>query len=203
MINVILADDHEVFRQGLAKLFDADDEIITVESVGDGDSLIEYLKSEQIDIAVTDVSMPGPGVQGIVDQITKLRLKTKVLVLTMHEDISLAKNLLACGVSGFVLKHSAFHEIKEAIAAIYNGGRYASPSIASKLIGPPVNKPLTGRELEVVLLIADGLTNPLIAKELGISVNTVQTHRARAMEKLGARSGVELVRRLVEGGLLR
>lgn len=203
MLNIVLADDHQVFREGLAKLFAADEDIHIVDMVGDGDALAKAIQDNEIDIAVMDVSMPGPGVLGICRQIEEFKLKTRVMVLTMHEEISLAKELLEHGASAFVLKRSAFHEIKEAISAIRQGERYASPSVATRLVGSPSAKPLSSRELEVVLLIADGLTNAEVADQLRISISTVQTHRARAMEKLNVRSGIELVRRLVENGLLR
>ena len=204
MLRIVLGDDHEVFRQGLAKLFEGHDDIQLVGHVSNGHELIELVKSEQTDIALVDVSMPGPGMCGICEAIEALSVPTKVIVLTMHEDATLAQEALAAGAHGFVIKRNAFREIQDALQCVQRGETFVSPTITARTMVPAGggSQRLTVRELEVVRLVADGLSNQRIAKQLGISIKTVQTHRARAMEKLEVHSAAALVRRLADAGLL-
>ncbi len=204
MIRIVIADDHEIFREGLAQLFNSSDDVELVGLAEDGDSLLQLVSDFDVDVAVVDISMPGPGVSGICQQIANLGLNTKVVVLTMHQDARRAYQLIANGASGYVLKRNAFAELREALAAIMRGETFVSHLLANELVELMSGKTqaLSTRELQVVQLVARGDTNARIAATLDISIKTVQTHRARAMEKLDVHSAAELVRRLSELGLL-
>ncbi len=204
MIRVAIADDHEIFREGLAQLFHASDEVELVGQAKDGDSLLELVQQQIVDIAIVDISMPGPGVSGICQQFEVLGLETKVVVLTMHQDARRAYQLIADGASGYVLKRNAFAELREALSAILRGETFVSQLLTNELaeLMSGRTQTLSARELEVVRHVAQGDTNARIAATLDISIKTVQTHRARAMEKLDVHSAAELVRKLSELGLL-
>lgn len=203
MISVVLADDHEILRQGLVQLLRTLEDVEVLAEVSDGDQLLAEVTSRRPDVAVVDVSMPGPGVLGICQAIRERGLATKVVVLTMHQSADIARQLLGGGAAAYVLKKSALAELQTAIRSVVAGSSYVSPSLAAEVITSPDRAVrMTERELDVIRLIAQGNTNQRIARQLSISEKTVQTHRARAMEKLGVHSGPELVRRAIEIGLL-
>lgn len=204
MTRIAIADDHEIFREGLAQLFNASDEVELVGLAKDGDALLELVEQQEIDVAVVDISMPGPGVSAICKRIHDFGVGTKVVVLTMHQDARRAYQLLADGASGYVLKRNAFSELRDALAAIVRGETFVSQLLANELAKLMSGKTqtLSTRELQVVQLVAQGDTNARIAATLDISIKTVQTHRARAMEKLEVHSAAELVRRMSHLGLL-
>ena len=205
MITIAIADDHEIFREGLVNLFSSDDRFQVVCQCDNGDELLELLAETSVDVAIIDVSMPGPGVLGIQQRVQSLEGNARLLVLTMHQDASMAMQFLAGGVKGFVLKRNAFQELRDAVLAVASGESFVSSSIAGRVAELSTGKTivLTNRELDVVRLVADGHINQRIASMLEISVKTVQTHRARAMEKLNVHSATELVRALTKLGLLQ
>lgn len=205
---VLLADDHAIVRDGIAKLL-ADFGFDVVGTVGDGQALLEACKRLDPDIIVTDISMPGP-VNGL-DAVARLRAdrcRGKIIVLTMHHDADLAAHATRAGASGYLLKHSAGEELVSAIEQVLQGRVYLTPAVTKDLLerlaaGPRREEPeLTPRQREVLRLIADGMRMKEIASTLGLSTRTVETHKYEMMRILGVDSTATLVRYAIEHGLV-
>jgi len=207
MIRVIVADDHIIFRQGLLKLLQSAEGITVAGEAGDGKEALTMILNESPDIAVLDISMPGLSGIEISKELKARGSATKVVYLTMHNDELTAGKALASGVSGYILKDDAFEDLLYAIKAVASGGKFISPSISDKILQPfplkSVEKNiLTEREREILKLIASGMTNRKIADKLSISVKTVETHRARILQKLDFHTTAELVKYAIKTGLL-
>ncbi len=210
-IRILIADDHAVVRSGLRALFAADPEIEVVGEAENGDETLRLADTLSPDTILLDLTMPPEN--GIK---TTLRLKAKhpeitVLILTMHEDESLLHEALRAGAAGYVIKRAEEAEIIQAIHATSRGDIYVHPAMTRALLHQPVTTehrrgapidPLTRRELDVLRLLAKGNTNRQIAGLLGLSMRTVENHRANLMGKLGLVSRVELVNYAEEHNLL-
>jgi len=205
---VVLADDHVIVRDGIAKLL-ADFGFDVIGAVGDGLALLEAVKRLDPDIIVTDISMPGP-INGL-DAVARLRAegcRGKIIVLTMHHDADLAAHATRVGASGYLLKHSAGEELVSAIEQVLQGRVYLTPAVTRELLerlaaGPDRDEPqLTPRQREVLRLIADGMRMKEIASTLGLSTRTVETHKYEMMRILGVDSTATLVRYALEHGLI-
>jgi|YNPNPStandDraft_1061719.scaffolds.fasta_scaffold20081_3 two-component system response regulator NreC len=213
-IRVLLADDHAVLRAGLRALLNAQPDIEVVGEAGDGAQAVQLARALTPDIALLDISMPGLDGLAAVQQIRRLCSSTRVVVLTMHEEEGFLRQVLDAGGTGYVLKRAAETELLTAIRAAYRGEAFVDPAMTRSLIQgylgqedtfgqPPADAELSPRETEVLALIAAGYSNQQIAEKLVISVKTVETHKAHIMEKLGARSRVDLVRYALDKGLLK
>jgi len=208
MIRVIVADDHIIFRQGLLKLLQSAEGITITGEAGDGKEALAMIVKESPDIAVLDISMPGLNGIDISKELNAMGSATKVVYLTMHNDVLTAQKALTSGVvSGYILKDDAFEDLIYAVKAVTAGGKFISPSIFDKILQPsPIRAVekniLTEREREILKLIASGLTNRKIADKLSISIKTVETHRARILQKLDFHTTVELVKYAIRTGLL-
>jgi len=207
MIRVIVADDHVIFRQGLLKLLQSAEGITVAGEAGDGKEALAMIVKESPDIALLDISMPGLSGIEISKELKARGCATKVVYLTMHNDVLTAKQALISGVSGYILKDDAFEDLLYAIKAVASGRKFISPSISDKILHLSPLKVvekniLTEREREILKLIASGLTNKKIADKLSISVKTVETHRARILQKLDFHTTVELVKYAIKTGLL-
>lgn len=211
-LRVFLADDHAVVREGLKALINAQSGMEVVGEAADGLTACELIPALRPDVVVMDVSMPRlTGSQATA----RLRLEcphVRVLALTVHEDKGYIRQLLAAGAAGYVLKRAAAEELIHAIRAVAAGGVYLDPGMAGKVVGGFVRKPtvatsvggeLSDREADVARQTAAGHSNKEIAVRLELSVKTVETYRARAMEKLGLRSRADLVRYAVQQGWLQ
>lgn len=172
----------------------------------------------QPDVAVVDISMPGLNGLEAVREMAGSGLPTKVLILTMHETEQYAMEALSLGASGYIIKRSTAEELAKAIRSVYRGETYVCPSVAGKLLqhycqarssgssepqqaGP--KKDLTHRQKQILQLIAQGKTNREISEILCISLRTVQTHRAKLMERLNLHSTAELTRYAIREGLVQ
>jgi len=209
---VLMVDDHPVVLAGLKALVEADSDFCVVGEARDGRTALQLAKQLLPEIVVLDISMPE--MNGIEVAIALLadQPQCRVLVLTVHEDRAYLSQLLELGVSGYLLKRSASEELIRALHAIVAGGMYLDPAVAGKVVGRPARDAagpqagqtadLSGRETDVLRLVACGHSNKEISARLNISVKTVETYKARAMEKLGYRSRVEVVRYAAERGWL-
>jgi len=205
VIRLLLADDHAIFRQGLAKLLDAWPEAKVVAEAADGQEAWELILRDKPDVAVVDIKMPKMSGIEIAEQVGAQRLSTRVVLLTMHDEPALALEAEHAGVHGYVLKDNTFEELSKAIEKVAAGRRYMSPSVSENLQAFRLNSggvTLSPRERHVLKLIASGLSGKAIARELGISPKTVETHRDRLMTKLSLHSVAELVRYAVQTGFL-
>lgn len=210
-LRVLLADDHAIMRDGLVSLINSQEDMRVVAEASDGASAIEGVERTNPDVVIMDVSMPG--MNGI--EATRI-LKTehpqvKVLVLTAYDNQGYLRQLLEAGATGYVSKNLAARELIHAIRIVARGETYIDPAIASsapnaanteRLRGDVRRSELTGREREVLLLIAKGYTNKEVGAQLGISVKTVETHKGNIMSKLELKNRADAVRFAVQQGWL-
>jgi DNA-binding NarL/FixJ family response regulator len=212
-LRVFLADDHAVVREGLKALINAQTGMTVVGEAADGLSACEQIPSLRPDVVVMDVSMPGLSGSLATERLRRECPEVRVLALTVHEDKGYIRQLLAAGVAGYVLKRGAPEELIRAIQVVAAGGAYLDPVVAAKVVGfvrrspgegtATVGAPLSEREEEVARQTAGGHSNKEIAAQMNLSVKTVETYRARAMEKLGLGGRADLVRYAVQQGWLR
>jgi DNA-binding NarL/FixJ family response regulator len=202
-LRVFLADDHPVVLAGIKSLLIADPGIEVVGEACDGPSALKLANELQPDVLVLDLSMPGLNGVEVTRETRAASPHCKVLVLTVHEDQSYVRKLLEVGVAGYVLKRSAAADLLRAVHAVAGGGTYLDPAIAGQIVDSVINPShvepagngaeLSDRELEVLRLAAFGHSNKAIANLLQLGVKSVETYKARAMEKLGFHGRVQLV----------
>ena len=209
-LRIVLADDHALVRQGLRALIEAEPDLKLVGEAGDGESAYREAVRLRPDIVVMDVSMPGLGGAGATQRLKETCPEIHVVALTAYEDGGYVRQLLEAGASGYVLKRAAAHVLIEALRTVAAGGIYLDPSVAGHVVKGYVRPhperdlaELSPREADVLRLLALGYSNKEIAARLEISVKTVETYKARGMEKLGLGSRVDLVRYAVEQGWLK
>lgn len=211
-IRVLLADDHGVVRAGLRALLDAQPDITVVGEAEDGPSAIARVQELLPTVVVSDLSMPGGGLEAI-REITKLQLGTRVLVLTVHAEERYLLPVLEAGGSGYVRKSSAHTDLLDAVRKVANGEVFLDPAATKTLLRGylgrvhagdelDLGEVLSEREREVVKLTAEGYTAQQAADILSLSPKTIETYRHRAMQKLGLTNRAELVRYALRAGLL-
>jgi two-component system response regulator NreC len=212
-VRVLLVDDHAVVRAGLRMLLSADPELLIVGEAEDGAEGVRMARDLAPEVVLMDISMPDMNGIEATRRIKELCPDVAVLALTMHEDDQYFFEMLAAGASGYVPKRAAPNDLIAAIHAVRSGGAFLFPSVARLLVtdyrqrverGGPAGAfdVLTDREREVLVLIAQGLSNQEIADQLVISIKTVNRHRENIMAKLNLHSRVELVRYAIEKGLI-
>ena len=212
-IRVLVADDHTLVRQGLRALLDADNEIEVVSEAQNGVEALDMAKKYKPNIAILDIAMPMLNGLLVTQRIRSELPETKVLVLSMYGEEEYVTQALKSGASGFILKDAAASELISALKAIFRGERYLSPTVSWKLVKkyvmngemPHVKEKgkLTGREKEVLQLIAEGYTNSEMAHILKLSIKTIQTHRSHIMGKLDIHSIAGLTRHAIKIGLVK
>lgn len=211
-VRILLADDHAVMRRGLRLLLDSEPDFEVVGEAGDGASAVELAVAGEVDVALLDLTMPG---MGGIEATAKLRRRmpaVRTLILSMHDDEESLFDALHAGASGYVLKSVADRELVEAIRATVRGESFLFPKGAKALVdrylgltdarARSVHDPLTPREVQVVQLVAEGLSTREIAERLTISVKTVERHRTNIFDKLDVRDRVELTRYAIRRGLV-
>jgi two-component system response regulator NreC len=212
-ISLILADDHAVVRSGLRMLLEAQAEIEIIAEAETGREAVSLARSLKPDIILMDIQMPDLNGIEATKQIKKLAPETAVLALTMHEDEQYFFEMLHAGASGYVPKRAAPDELLTAIRTVARGEVFLYPSLATRLVKdyldragaeeqPRIYSQLTPREHEVLIQIAEGYSNPEIAKNLVISVKTVDRHRENIMRKLNMHNRIELVKYAIRTGLI-
>jgi two-component system, NarL family, response regulator NreC len=204
-IHVLLVDDHTIVRQGLRRLLETDDEIEIVGEAGDGRTAVELAQRLHPNVVVMDIALPELNGIEATRHIMKHGDGGRVLILTMHADDVCVRQSLKAGARGYLLKDSEDLDLLKAVKAIGRGGSYFSPVISKVLLEGYLGEAsaqtiednlalLTDREREVLQLIAEGKTNKEIGTVLGVSINTVETHRKHIMEKLDLHNTAEIVR---------
>jgi two-component system response regulator NreC len=211
--SVLIVDDHAVLRSGLRLLLDAQPDLTVVGEAGDALSGLDLARSLQPDVVLMDITMPGQSGLDTMPALRRLAPASRVLVLTMHDDEGYLRRALQAGAAGYVLKKAADSELIAAVRAVARGEVYVHPALTRDLLRDilPEGAPdsagdpwlsLSDREREVLTLVALGHTSAEIAERLGLSAKTVETYRARGMDKLGLRSRAALVRFALARGLL-
>lgn len=208
MIRVLLADDHPVLRQGLARLLLDHPDLRVVGEAGTADELFALLPDGGADVVVLDVSMPGPGVGEVLRRLAANHPRVRVLVLSGHAEEQYAVRVLKAGAAGYLTKERSAEDLVTAVRRVAQGGRYVSQTLAERLASElgqsdsaAPHEQLSSREFAVLQGIAAGLTLKEIAARLALSPKTVSTYRARILAKLGLSSTADLVRYVVERGL--
>jgi DNA-binding NarL/FixJ family response regulator len=210
-LRILLVDDHPIVLAGLKALVQADPGMQVVGEARDGRTAQRLASSLRPDVVVLDISMPEMGGAEVARALLVEQPECRILVLTVNEDRATLRQLLDLGAAGYLVKRSAADELLRAINAVAAGGTYLDPSIAGKVIGGgqgssrPSSGPtleLSERETDVLRLIANGHSNKEISARLAISVKTVETYKARAMEKLGFKTRVDVVRHAASKGWL-
>ncbi len=208
-IRIILADDHAVVRQGVRALLDQEKDMQVVAEASDGLQLLNLTEELHPDVVVVDLKMPLLNGIDAAREIQRLFSDVQMVILTMHADRSYIDSALDAGILGYVLKEEDIRELYTAIRYAALGKQYLSPAVSRHVPAldraVPGSNPvllLTDREVEVFHLIADGKTNNETAQALGISIRTVEVHRAHIMEKLNLKTHIDFVRFALRYGLL-
>jgi two-component system response regulator NreC len=200
----VLADDHVVVRSGLRLLLESEPGLAVVGECGDAAGALAAVAELGPDVLVLDLHMPGESSLAVIPRLRQLHPDTRVIVLTAQRDPSFASEALRLGASGYLPKEAAEGQLLEAIGVAADGGTYLEPRLGARIAAVATRQPadLSGRELEVLRLIARGLTNPEIAARLFLSVRTIESHRARLQRKLDLTRRSELVQYALERGLV-
>ena len=209
MIKIIIADDHAFMREGIKKTIQDEIDMQVIGEASNANEALAIMKDSDADIAIIDISMPGKSGLDILKDLKAMKKKFKVLILSMHPEDRFAIRALKAGAVGYLTKESAPDELVKAIRTVLTGRKYVSKALAEKLIdllsddneGLPHER-LSDREYEVFIKIASGKKAIAIAEELSISVHTVNTYRARILEKLGMSSNVELTQYAMHNNLI-
>jgi two-component system response regulator NreC len=212
-IRILVTDDHAVLRAGLTALLNAEPDLTVVGEASDGSECLRVAQAVQPDVILLDINMPGMNGLEVLPLLRQSAPQSRVLVLTMHDDSTYLRQVLRAGGAGYVLKQAADKELLSAIRTVYSGGTFLHPAHAQALLTdpsaatPPVQsdnrlEQLSEREQEVLTLIALGYSNKEIAEKLFLSVKTVETYKARIMEKLELTTRAALVRFALQHKLL-
>lgn len=212
-IRILIADDHAVLQAGLESMLNAQPDMQVIGMVNDGHDCVRQAMLQQPDVILLDINMPGVNGLEALPALRRAVPDSRVLVLTMHDDETYLRQVLAAGGSGYVLKQAADIELLSAIRTVHSGGMFLHPAHAQALLAQPAqteeeatqNKrlaQLSEREVEVLRLIALGYSNKEIAEMLFLSVKTVETYKARVMEKLELSTRAALVRFALQHGLM-
>ncbi len=205
MTRILIADDHTLVREGLKQILSATPGLAVAGEAVDGDQALARVRSEEYDLALLDMSMPGLSGIDLIKRLKLERPKLKILVLSMHGEQQYAVRAFKAGASGYLTKDSASDQLVAAIQKIAAGGVYISPAAAEQLamgaMGDAADLPhksLSDREFEVFRLLVAGTSITDIADGLHLSVKTVSTHKTRILQKMNMASTAELVRYAVE-----
>ena len=211
-IRVFLADDHQLFREGIRSLLSRAPDIEVVGEAGDGQEAVAQVKTLVPDVVLMDISMPGMNGLEAAAQMKETTPSAKVLILTVHESNQYVSQMLQVGAAGYVVKSVSSSELVSAVRAVQQGNVYLYPSIAKMIIQDYLKQAATGqenprdgltpRETEILKLVASDHRNKDIADLLGISLKTVQAHRTSLMMKLGLHDRTQLVKYAIRKGLI-
>ena len=207
-IRVLIVDDHQIVRDGIKRLLKDEDDIELIGSVGSGKEVLDFIKCNQPDILITDLSMPNMSGIELTSRLMKLSPDIKVLILSMFNNEEYIVSAIQAGAKGYLPKQDSTTEILlEAIRTISNGDEFYSPSISKIVLNSFINKvknanvgdvskkhQLTSREMEILKLYVEGCTNNEIAEKLNLSVFTIKTHKNNIMQKYNFKSTVEMIK---------
>ncbi len=206
-IKILLADDHTIVRQGLKLILSAQTDLEVVGEAANGREAVDLAQKLRPDLVLMDVAMPELNGIEATRRMVEANSRLKVLVLSMHKEAVYVREILRAGARGYILKDAIDTELLSAVRSVAKGDGYISPAVSGALLNDyrkdvtdPVDL-LSGREREVLQLIAEGKTNKEIATRLNLSVYTVDSHRGKIMEKLNLHSTGELVRFALKHGL--
>ncbi len=208
-MRILIVDDHAVVRRGLKETLGEAFPRATFAEAKSAEETLVHARRQDWDVVILDISMPGKSGLDILDDLHRLRPKLPVLLLSIHPEEQYARRALKSGAAGYLTKDSVPEELKEAVRRVLGGGRYVSAALAEKLAfdlrrgaDTPIHELLSGREFQVLRMIASGSTVKQIADEISLSVKTVSTYRARILEKMGMKTNADLIRYAIQTRLV-
>lgn len=206
MIRILIADDHKIVRSGLRQILNTEPGLTVCAEATDGSEVIGLLREQQIDILLTDLSMPGISGLDLIRRVLLDAPTTRIIVLSMHNEPQLVSRALKAGAAGYVTKDSDPAILIAALHKVASGGRYIDPVLVDAMVfgsadQAPPHQVLSDREYEVLNCLCSGLSLNDISHKLHISAKTVATHKARLMQKLGIDNNADLIRYGLEHGL--
>lgn len=209
IIKVLIADDHEIIRQGLKKILAETTDLIVVGEVSNGNDVIKFLRTNDADVLVLDFDMPEKNGLDTLIELRPLKPKLPVLILSVFPEDHYGTRFLKAGASGYMGKASASDQLVEAIRKLAKGGKFISPELTDKLVAGlnsesdnPPHEILTDREFQVFRMLAEGKKLTGIADELCLSVNTISTYRSRILEKMDMESNADIIHYAIKNGLI-
>jgi DNA-binding NarL/FixJ family response regulator len=209
MIKMLIADDHAIVREGLKQLFALNPDVLVAGEAVDGAQALETLRKGGFDLVLLDMTMPGVSGVNLISRIRAQDGAPPILVLSMHNELQIARRALAAGASGYLTKDSRPDILMAAIRKVATGGRFIDPVLAEQMMFEagdtgmrPPHELLSDREFHILRLLVRGVSVNDVAEELSISNKTVSTHKARLMQKMNFRNNSELVRYAVAHGLV-
>jgi len=207
-INILIADDHPLFRRGLKNAFSETDDIHVEGEVENSDDLLKVVEQKEFDLVLMDITMPGKNSLEVMCQLKAQHPRLPVMMLSVHPEDHYAVRFIKAGAAGYLTKDSAVDLLMEAIRKIAKGGKYASPNILEKLAfeasrpDRPLHESLSNREFQVFCKIAQGQSLTEIGNELSLSVKTISTHRTRILDKMKMTKNAELIHYAIDHQLL-
>lgn len=209
MIKILLVDDHQMIREGVKKILKSEPDIKILGEAKNGAEAIEFVSKNEIDLVVLDITLPGQSGIDLMKSLLKIKSKIKILIFSMHPEDRFAVRALKSGAHGYLSKDSGAEQLVNAIRKIINGNKYISETLAEQLAleiyeekFKELHEYLSDREFEVFLMISRGKKVSNIADELNISIPTVNTYRARILEKMKMKTNVELSNYAVKHNLI-
>ena len=210
-IKVMLVDDHILMREGIKKLLEMDGSIEVIEQASDGFECLDKLQNVNPDILLLDINMPKKNGIKVLEELKKQKVNVKVLILTVHNEVEYLLKAVDIGVDGYILKDSESAELKKAINAVLNGDNYIQPSLIpalnARLIKRDTDKEkieaMTKREVEVLILVANGMFNKEIATTLNISERTVKNHISNIFKKIEVADRTQAAVFAIRNGLIQ
>ncbi len=210
MIRILIADDHEMFREGIKRICEDNPDIEVAGEASDGNEVLDKVAEDEYDLLLLDIAMPGFNGLDTLKQLKTLKPKLRVLVLSMYPEDEYAIRAIKAGAAGYLTKAKASRELMEAIDKVSSGGHYINASVAEKLLfdlkpeeSRPPHETLSDREYQIFSMIVIGDKVGTIADELCLSVKTVSTYKIRIMNKMEMKSTAELVKYAIEHKLLQ
>jgi len=209
VINIVIADDHPVVREGLKRIIADCPDMTVVDEASDGETVLSTIASTTADVLLLDVSMPGPGFLETMRRVKHAREDLHVLVLSVHSEDQYAVRALRAGADGYLTKDHSPEELAAAVRRVHMGGKYVTESLAERLAldlqsdrEQLLHLALSEREFQVLCKLGAGRTVMEVSHELGLSPKTVGTYRTRVCSKMGLQTNAELIRYVVEHGLV-
>ena len=208
MLKILIADDHPIVRKGLKQILSEESDMGVFGEAQNSQEVLELVRKQDWDIVILDITMPGRGGIDVLKELKHQYPKLPLLILSMHPEDQYAVRALKAHASGYMTKDSAPEELVKAIRKILRGGKYISSTLAEKLAfdletetEKPLHETLSDREHQVLLMIASGKTVSKIAEELSLSVKTIDTYRARILEKMKMKTNAELTHYVIKNNL--
>ncbi len=209
MINILLADDHTLIREGLKQILSDIEDISSIDEASTGEEVISLVDKNEYDLVLLDISLPGRSGIEILKQVKEMKPEQNILMLSMHPEEQYAVRCFKSGASGYVTKDTAPDELISAIQQVLAGQKYVSANLAQRLAAyiqvdsdKPLHEQLSDREYEVLRMIASGVGNKEIAEQLSLSAKTISTYRARILDKLNLKTNAELTYYAIQNDLI-